>query len=827
MENYEFLAFLAAADFNNDGHQDLAGVNLNTGNIGILVGDGMGSFETMQLLTSHNISGIGSLAANYWLTVGDFNVDGHIDIGFIDLTSCNIGLFLGYGNGVFTTQITLSTRNDLCNSSFVIADFNGDGKQDIAVTIPTKFCVDVMFGYNNGSFEASLILSTGIYSYPSSVVANDFNRDRYLDIVVANTGNHNIGVFLGNGDRSFQAQMIFTTTASYPPVSITAADFNGDGQLDITFTILQLVYGQYTHDFFSTKNFVYVMLGYGNGSFGELIEISTLILSPSYIGVGDFNGDGGFDLILLEDWGIKIYSADCSKQSNKIDFLLTNFDIRQCTRLNSLTLLDIDNIKLDRFLSYITVLPLISLSIQFYHASHRVPTPSLSKAIIKWNLQQLHLINESYITTILSWPIPCPLYHLTIDTCTYTEFMYILGHSPFLRTFTMKNCIGMNSAHSIDVSYPQLTSLIINFCYLSFKNLNLLLSYTPSITYLKLIIYGAELDSLFDGSQWEEFIQTKLPFLNKFHFCFRHTIQKNYEKYISIDSIINQYRTPFWLEKKRWFVTCDCVMRSSLSEIILYTIPVPIQDSKIFIRYNALSMNNICYLTEHALEENGIAVSEEKTLSTLYIDENQIGIEGAQHLANILQKNTTLTTLSIGENQIGDEGMRHSLHVLDLSSNQLKMSNAQYFASMLENNTTLITLDLRDNKLRSKGIEFIADALKKNKTLRILNLRFNHIDDDGAEYLADTLITNKTLATLNLWNNDITGIGVRSLANALQKNTALTTLDLGRNRIGSDGTKYLGNMLRINSVLTTLNLWDNQIKGKGAKYLANALEINR
>ncbi|CAF1394783.1 unnamed protein product [Adineta steineri] len=239
-----------------------------------------------------------------------------------------------------------------------------------------------------------------------------------------------------------------------------------------------------------------------------------------------------------------VYSADCSKQSNKIDFLLTNFDIRQCTRLNSLTQLDIDNTELDR------VLLLISLSIQFYHPSHRVPILSLSKAIMKWNLQQLHLINESYITTILSWPIPCPLNHLTIDTCTYTEFMYILGHSPFLRTFTMKNCIGMNSAHSIDVSYPQLTSLIINFCYLSFKNLNLLLSYIPSITYLKLIIYEAELGSLFDGSQWEEFIQTKLPFLNKFHFCFRYTIQKNYEKYISIDSVINQYRTPFWLKKK-------------------------------------------------------------------------------------------------------------------------------------------------------------------------------------------------------------------------------------------------------------------------------------
>ncbi|CAF4656252.1 unnamed protein product, partial [Rotaria magnacalcarata] len=248
-----------------------------------------------------------------------------------------------------------------------------------------------------------------------------------------------------------------------------------------------------------------------------------------------------------------------------------------------------------------------------------------------------------------------------------------------------------NSTHvtsSAGAYFSGLVSLTMNNCYLSFGELDFLLSLTPSLIHFKLINVGWNSNSLFDGFRWEKFIQKRLPFLNNLH------------------SIINSYRTPFWLERKHWYVTCD------------YT----------------------------------ISASSSQTLTKLHIGGNHIELQGIQRLTNALEKNTTLTILDLQDNQIGDEGIEYfcnslkntlTLTSLDLSSNQIEAPGARYMADLLENNSILDTLSLRDNELRSRGIEYLAYALKTNITLTTLNLRFNYIDDDGIESLADTLRANK------------------------------------------------------------------------------------
>jgi hypothetical protein len=65
------------------------------------------------------------------------------------------------------------------------------------------------------------------------------------------------------------------------------------------------------------------------------------------------------------------------------------------------------------------------------------------------------------------------------------------------------------------MSYPQLVSLSINDCHLSINDIQFVISQTPSLMYLKLISNRKEFDLAFNGSFWEQFIQTNFSSMVK------------------------------------------------------------------------------------------------------------------------------------------------------------------------------------------------------------------------------------------------------------------------------------------------------------------------
>jgi hypothetical protein len=113
--------------------------------------------------------------------------------------------------------------------------------------------------------------------------------------------------------------------------------------------------------------------------------------------------------------------------------------------------------------------------------------------------------------------------------------------------------------------------LTIDDCQLSIPKLECLLSLTPSLAHLKLVSSRSTLDPIFDGSYWEQFIQNKLLLLNKFQFFFTDNTYKSHNS-TTLDSLILPFQSPFWLNNKHWFVTCDYIPRES--KIKLYTTPV-------------------------------------------------------------------------------------------------------------------------------------------------------------------------------------------------------------------------------------------------------------
>ena len=223
------------------------------------------------------------------------------------------------------------------------------------------------------------------------------------------------------------------------------------------------------------------------------------------------------------------------------------------------------------------------------------------------------------------------------------------------------------------------------------------------------------------------------------------------------------------------------------------------------------------------------------SLSSLDLNCNPIGNEGANSLAHALRVNTSLSSLDLHGNTIGDEGanslaqalrVNTSLSSLDLDSNFIRNEGANSLAQALRVNTSLSSLDLSQNYIGNEGANSLAQALRVNTSLSSLDLSGILIGNEGANSLAQALRVNTSLSSLNLSGNPIGNEGANSLAQALTVNTSLSSLDLSRNSIGYKGANSLGQALTVNTSLSSLKLFSNTIGNEGANSLAHALRVN-
>jgi hypothetical protein len=222
------------------------------------------------------------------LISADFNADGKLDLAIANSGDNTVTILLGNGDGTFTFKPTLTTGS--VPYSLTAGDFNNDGKLDLAVTnfangAPST--VSIFIGNGDGTFKPAVSYTVG--SGPSSVVTGDFNRDGKLDLAVANQNDHTVSILLGNGDGTFQAN------ADYPAViagagtldvaDVALGDFNGDGKLDLAVTN-------------PSTDQVSILLGNGDGTFQNPVSYSTGAAGshPIAVNAADFNNDGILDL---------------------------------------------------------------------------------------------------------------------------------------------------------------------------------------------------------------------------------------------------------------------------------------------------------------------------------------------------------------------------------------------------------------------------------------------------------------------------------------------------------------------------------------------------
>lgn len=279
---------IVAGDFNHDGNLDVATINAGNNTATILLGSPTGALTVQPA----QATGINPIA----IATADVNSDGNLDVIAFDSPTSSTGqmdVLLGNGDG--TLQTAQSSSLSFAPGTFAaVADFNRDGKPDLAITQQNTDQVSLLLNntlptqYLDGrSYSSASKIAQGNGNMADSIAVGDFNKDGLADIAVSYLEDNVVRVMTNNGSGGFNTAA--TYAVGNQPYDVVSADLNGDGYPD-------LVTANTNPN--SATGSVSVLLNNGkggNGTFAAAVNY-TVGRDPYQVAVGDLNGDGFPDL---------------------------------------------------------------------------------------------------------------------------------------------------------------------------------------------------------------------------------------------------------------------------------------------------------------------------------------------------------------------------------------------------------------------------------------------------------------------------------------------------------------------------------------------------
>jgi FG-GAP-like repeat len=283
------------ADYNGDGYLDYPLLDVRNGSIVMLLGSKSGTLAPAQVVYISLRDNLGQMAT------ADFNGDGKPDLAFgYDAPDGVVAVYTGLGNGKLSNPRIYAERR--WSGGMLAGDFNQDGKPDLIAGSTTLLLND-----GKGNFPGPVLSQTGL-DLPHSFVAGDFNRDGIPDVAVNTCSNRVslVRVFTGTGNGFYNPQK------SYPVAAlgglIVSGDLNHDGITDLV-VIETDTSAIDCNSSYNPSLKMSVLLGKPDGTFAPSIDtngpgrgpVGPQFSSSAYL--ADINSDGNLDLVGV--WGVE------------------------------------------------------------------------------------------------------------------------------------------------------------------------------------------------------------------------------------------------------------------------------------------------------------------------------------------------------------------------------------------------------------------------------------------------------------------------------------------------------------------------------------------
>jgi hypothetical protein len=256
------------------------------------------------------------------LVIADLNGDNKNDIVFICESKYYVSIIFNLGNNKFVDPIQHSTPNDI--SAVIVADIDDDNDLDIIVGLKfnSNYSVQILFNNGIGSFDQTIGLIASVIQPLSSIVVADINDDGKSDIIISIPDENIIGIYLNKGDR------IFDDMTTYPmdkfPMSVYATDLNNDNKPDIIVANAK-------------SNSISILFNQGDGTFPDPINY-IVGTGPIFVTAADLNHDNQSDIILVNYFSNNIviylnngsnnftYYTNFSAQANPLSVALNDYN---------------------------------------------------------------------------------------------------------------------------------------------------------------------------------------------------------------------------------------------------------------------------------------------------------------------------------------------------------------------------------------------------------------------------------------------------------------------------------------------------------------------